>query len=56
MPEIDQDLSNFDKRLAIIIPYRDREEHLKIIIPHLQAYFQRDKIDKNIPYAIHVVE
>lgn len=38
------------------MPYRDRAEHLAEFLPHMTAYFQRDKLDKRIPYRITVVE
>jgi hypothetical protein len=44
------------KRLAIVVPYRDRANHLKQFIPHIAAYFERDKLDKQIPVSIHIVE
>jgi N-terminal region of glycosyl transferase group 7/N-terminal domain of galactosyltransferase len=43
-------------RLSIVVPYRDRAEHLGRFLPHLTIYFQRDKLDKDIPYRIAVVE
>jgi hypothetical protein len=43
-------------RLSIVVPYRDRAAHLARFLPHLTAYFQRDKLDKDIPYRITVVE
>lgn len=43
-------------RLSIVVPYRDRAAHLAAFLPHLTAYFQRDKLDKHIPYRITVVE
>ena len=46
----------YGKRLAIIVPYRDRSEHLAHFVPHVSAYFQRDKLDRNIPISIHVIE
>jgi hypothetical protein len=46
----------YDKRLAIVVPYRDRMEHLKSFLPHLAAYFERDKLDRQIAVSIHVVE
>ncbi len=49
-------LPGYDKRLAIIVPYRDRAEHLKQFLLHMDNYFQRDKLDRNIDYSIHVVE
>jgi hypothetical protein len=38
------------------VPYRDRAEHLAQFLPQMTAYFQRDKLDKDIPYRITVVE
>jgi hypothetical protein len=38
----------YSKRLAIVVPYRDRAEHLAKFVPHLAAYFQRDKLDRQI--------
>lgn len=39
-------------KLAIIVPYRDRREHLDIFLPHIQSFLK----DKNIDYKIFVVE
>jgi|15BtaG_2_1085339.scaffolds.fasta_scaffold01537_2 hypothetical protein len=39
-------------RLAIIVPYRNREEHLEKFVPHMHAFLE----DKNIDYQILVVE
>ena len=36
----------YSKRLAIIVPYRDRADHLARFVPHLVAYFERDKLDR----------
>ena len=44
------------KRLTIIVPYRDRESHLRQFVPHVRAYFARDKGDREIPYSVIVVE
>ena len=44
------------KRLAIIVPYRDRPEQLDQFVPHLRAYFARDKLDRTIPYRVMFVE
>jgi hypothetical protein len=38
-------------KLAIIVPYRDREEHLKKFIPHI-SQFLKDKID----FKIFIIE
>lgn len=47
---------DYDKRLAIIVPYRNRAEHLATFVRHVESYFQRDKLDRKIDYAVHVVE
>lgn len=44
------------KRLNIVVPYRAREAHLKAFVPHLRAYFSRDKVDRDIPYRVLVIE
>ena len=44
------------KRLNVVVPYRAREAHLKIFVQMVRAYFARDKIDKDIPYQVLVVE
>jgi hypothetical protein len=43
-------------KLAIIVPYRDRATHLAAFVPHIRAYFERDKVDRGIDYTVHVVE
>jgi hypothetical protein len=43
-------------RLAIVIPYRDRAEHLARLLPHLVTFFERDRFARPIPYEIHVAE
>jgi hypothetical protein len=44
------------KRLNIVVPYRAREVHLKRFVPAVRAYFSRDKIDRDIPYRVIIVE
>lgn len=44
------------KRLAIVVPYRDREPHLRQFVPHLRNYFTRDKLDCNIDYRVVIVQ
>lgn len=39
-------------KLAVILPYRDRAEHLKIFLHHMHPIFQRQLLD----YRIFVVE
>ena len=41
-----------DAKLAIIVPYRDREEHLARFVPHMEKFM----LDKGIEYKIFVVE
>ncbi len=48
--------ARYNKSLAIIVPYRDRAEHLGKFVPHLASYFQRDKLDRHIAFSLHVVE
>ena len=43
-------------RLLVVVPYRDRENHLKSFIPHVRAYFARDKLDRAVPYRVIIVE
>lgn len=43
-------------RLTIIVPYRDRAHHLDAFLPHVRAYFARDKIDRTIPYQVLIIE
>lgn len=43
-------------RLNIVVPYRDREAHMREFLPHMRAYFARDKQDRNIPYRVTIVE
>lgn len=47
---------NYAKRLAIVVPYRDRAEHVAAFISHMATYFVRDKLDCRIDYSIHIVE
>jgi hypothetical protein len=39
-------------KLAIIVPYRDREEHLNIFVPHMHQFLK----DKGISYDIFIAE
>ena len=39
-------------KIAIIIPYRDREEHLKLFLQHMHPYLQAQRLE----YTIYVVE
>jgi hypothetical protein len=44
------------KRLGIVVPYRDRQQHLAQFVPHLATYFMRDKMDRAIPVKVVIVE
>ena len=46
----------YSKRLAIIVPYRDRADHLARFVPHIAAYFERDKLDRQIAVTINIIE
>ena len=39
-------------KLAIIVPYRDRQEHLDVFIPHMNEFLK----DKGIDYTIFIAE
>lgn len=39
-------------KVAVIVPYRDRREHLRILLSHLHPILQRQQLD----YTIFVVE
>jgi hypothetical protein len=43
-------------RLSIVIPYRDRLQHLVRFVPHIAAYFARDEINRKIPWQLTIVE
>ena len=46
----------YAKRLAIVVPYRDRAEHLARFVPHMATYFARDKLDRQLSYTVNIVE
>ncbi len=46
----------YGKRLAIVVPYRDRTQHLAQFVPHMTTYFERDKLDKQIDVTINIIE
>jgi hypothetical protein len=46
----------YTRKLAIIVPYRDRLDHLKRFMPHISAYFERDKLDRYISVSFNVIE
>jgi len=44
------------RHLTIVVPYREREAHFKQFVPHLKAFFTRDKAHREIPYRVLFVE
>lgn len=42
------------KKLAIIVPYRDREEHLKEFVPYMENYLV-DDLDVETDYKIFII-
>ena len=44
------------QRLGIVVPFRDRERHLSVFLPHIVAYFERDKADKAVDVRLLIVE
>lgn len=50
------DPGRYDKRLAVIVPYRNRPQHLMNFVPHIAAYFRHDKLDRRIAMSLHIVE
>ena len=39
-------------RVAVVIPYRDREAHLRLFLQHMHPFLQKQQLD----YGIYVVE
>jgi hypothetical protein len=46
----------YGKRLALVIPYRDRLRHLGPFLTRMLYYFGRDKLDCYIKITLHLVE
>jgi hypothetical protein len=44
------------QRLNIVVPYRAREQHLELFVPHVRACFARDLGASKIPYRVTIVE
>ena len=40
------------KKLAIIVPYRDRQKELDVFLPHIDSFLK----DKNVNYQVIVIE
>jgi N-terminal region of glycosyl transferase group 7/N-terminal domain of galactosyltransferase len=45
-----------DKRMAIIVPYRDRAEHLAAFVPHVRRFLRESERLRGTEQTIHVVE
>jgi len=39
-------------RVALVVPYRDREKHLRAFLAHIHPFLQKQQLQ----YGIHVVE
>ena len=39
-------------KLAVVVPYRDREEHLRVFLPHMKNYLDK----QNILHNIYIIE
>jgi len=39
-------------RIAVVVPYRDRQRHLRVFLRYMHPFLQRQMLD----YAIYVVE
>ena len=46
----------YARRLALVVPYRDRADQLARFLPHITTYFERDLFDRTIAYTLHIVE
>src|SRR5215813_1806138 len=46
----------YSKRLAIVVPYRNRPRHLVAFMQRITNYFRREKLDRHIATSIHIVE
>ncbi|MFN4143802.1 galactosyltransferase-related protein [Aestuariivirga sp.] len=56
MKNFTYDAQRYTKRLNVVVPYRNRAEHLAKFIPHMLMYFARDKLDSQIDFAINIIE
>jgi len=54
----DKKLDKLDKldKLAIIVPYRNRKEHLCVFIPYMKNYFTTQNNKNNIDPSIYIIE
>ena len=47
---------NFKKKLLIVVPYRNRDQQLKIFQYHTKIYFNEDKLDKHLNIKLCILE
>ena len=47
---------NFKKKLLIVVPYRNRDQQLKIFQYHTKIYFNEDKLDKHLNVKLCILE
>ena len=47
---------NFKKKLLIVVPYRNRDQQLKIFQYHTKIYFNEDKLDKYLNVKLCILE
>lgn len=45
-------MADQEHKLAIVVPYRDREEHLRVFLPHMHKYLSSQGLD----FKIYIVE
>lgn len=43
-------------KLALIVPYRDREEQLRTFIPYIRNYFKTTTPQNNIDFTLYIIE
>jgi N-terminal region of glycosyl transferase group 7 len=42
--------------LGIIVPYRDRKQHLDVFLPYMRNFFRTDNLNSKISCRILIVE
>ena len=47
---------NYKKKLLIVVPYRERDQQLKIFQYHTKIYFNEDKLDKHLNVKLCILE
>lgn len=44
------------RRLAIIVPFEGSRENMGKFTAHLLSYFNFDKLDRHLPFSVHVID